>query len=129
MFTECIVVGLGGFLGSVLRYLMGFIPINETASFPINTFLINILGAIAISFIVFFITDIRFNSIDPSTLKNIILFLKVGVCGGFTTFSTFALETGDLIKNGNVELAFLYVLLSVIIGVSVIFLPELIFNR
>ena len=69
------------------------------------------------------------HDVNASTLKNIILFLKVGVCGGFTTFSTFALETGDLIKNGNIEMAFLYVLLSVVIGVTVIFIPEILYNN
>ena len=129
MLTELLVVGFGGFLGSVLRYLIGFIPINESTSFPINTFIINILGAILISFIAFYITNANFQDINPATLKNLVLFLKVGVCCGFTTFSTFALETGDLIKNGNVEMAFLYVLLSVVVGVTVIFLPEIIFNN
>lgn len=129
MITELIVVGLGGFIGSVLRYLIGFIPINESTAFPINTFIINILGAILISFIAFYITNVNIQHINPSTLKNVILFLKVGVCGGFTTFSTFALETGDLIKSGNIEMAFLYVLLSIVIGVTVIFLPEFMFNN
>lgn len=129
MLTELLVVGFGGFIGSVLRYLIGFIPINESTTFPVNTFIINILGAILISFIAFYITNANFQDINPSTLKNLILFLKVGVCGGFTTFSTFALETGDLIKNGNAEMAFLYVLLSVVVGVTVIFLPDLIFNN
>ena len=129
MLYECLIVGLGGFIGSVLRYLFGFIPIQESSIFPINTFIINILGALLISLIVFYITHNSFNQITSSNLKMIILFLKVGVCGGFTTFSTFALETGDLIKSGNVEIAFLYVLLSVILGVSVIFLPEIIYNR
>lgn len=129
MFFECLIVGLGGFVGSVLRYLVGFIPINESSSFPINTFIINIFGAILISFIAFYITHSTVDQINPSTLKSLILFLKVGVCGGFTTFSTFALETGDLIKSGNMEMAFLYVLLSVVIGVSVIFLPELIYSK
>lgn len=128
MIYECLMVGLGGFVGSVLRYLMGFIPIKESTMFPINTFIINILGAILISIIAFYINN-TLHDINASTLKNIILFLKVGVCGGFTTFSTFALETGDLIKNGNVEMAFLYVILSVVIGVSVIFLPDLLYNN
>ncbi|MBE6486116.1 MAG: fluoride efflux transporter CrcB [Methanosphaera stadtmanae] len=128
MFYECLSVGLGGFIGSVLRYLLGFLPIKESTTFPINTFIINILGAILISFIAFYITNNNLYNINPTTLKNIILFLKVGVCGGFTTFSTFALETGDLIRNGNIEIAFLYVLLSVVVGVTVIFLPELLFD-
>ena len=129
MFIECLLVGLGGFVGSVLRYLIGFLPIKESTTFPINTFIINILGALIISFIAFYITNNNLHDITPSTLKNLILFLKVGVCGGFTTFSTFALETGDLIKSGNIEMAFLYVLLSVVVGVSVIFLPEIIINN
>lgn len=129
MLYECLIVGFGGFVGSVLRYLMGFIPIHESSAFPINTFVINILGALLISLIAFYITHSSFNQINSSTLKMLILFLKVGVCGGFTTFSTFALETGDLIKAGNVEIAFLYVLLSVMIGVGVIFLPELIYSK
>ena len=52
------------------------------------------------------------------------LFLKVGVCGGFTTFSTFALESTELIKNGNGYIALMYMLGSVIVGVSVIFAIE-----
>lgn len=126
MIIECFIVGMGGFVGSILRYLIGFININETTTFPINTFIINLLGTILISLIAFYITNYAKGNIDASSLKYLILFLKVGVCGGFTTFSTFALETGGLIKAGNIEVAFIYVLLSVIMGVTVIFLPDLI---
>lgn len=122
MLLECLAVGLGGFIGSVLRYIIGLIPIQETNIFPINTFIINILGTVLISIIAFYITQ------NVNYDENLILFLKVGLCGGFTTFSTFALETGDLIKSGNAEIAFIYVLLSVIIGVTVIFIPELLVN-
>lgn len=128
MFLECLFVGLGGFVGSILRYLIGFIDFGDYNGFPVNTFIINILGALVISFIAFYMTRYSKTHFDASTLKFIVLFLKVGVCGGFTTFSTFALETGDLLKAGNVEVAFVYALLSVIIGVSVIFLPDLIFK-
>lgn len=129
MFIECLLVGLGGFVGSVLRYLMGFIPINESTAFPINTFIINVLGTVLISLIAFYITNYNVHDLNPTTLKTLILFLKVGVCGGFTTFSTFALETGELIKNGNAEIAFLYVILSVMVGVSIIFLPDILLNN
>lgn len=122
MIVKCLVVGLGGFIGSVLRYLIGLIPIQETYIFPLNTFIVNILGTVLISLIAFYVTK------NVSYDENIILFLKVGLCGGFTTFSTFALETGDLIKSGNTSIAFIYVLLSIIIGVSIIFLPDLLFN-
>lgn len=119
MLYECLIVGLGGFIGSVFRYLMGLIPINETGAFPFNTFFINVIGALVISFFAFYIT--KENPID----SNLILFIKVGICGGFTTFSTFALETGDLIKNGNTTIALIYALLSVIVCVFVMFLPDL----
>ena len=60
------------------------------------------------------------NSWNPQLL----LFLKAGLCGGFTTFSTFALETADLMKNGHNGMAFLYVVLSILAGIAVIFAVE-----
>lgn len=111
-------VGLGGCIGAVCRYLIGLIPMNETTSFPIKTFGINVIGCILIGVIT--VVAAKNSSLNPYVL----LFLKVGLCGGFTTFSTFALETVDLMKNGNVMMAFLYVLGSVLVGVGVIFAVE-----
>lgn len=113
-----IAVGLGGFVGAVCRYLMGLIPVNEVTQFPIKTFIINIIGCIVIGIIAVVAT--KNNTLNPRWL----LFLKVGVCGGFTTFSTFALESTELIKNGNGYIALMYMLGSVIVGVSVIFAIE-----
>ncbi len=111
-------VGLGGFVGATLRYLIGLIPVQEATAFPIKTLLINIVGCIAIGIIS--IAASKNHSINP----HLILFLKVGVCGGFTTFSTFALETATLLKNGNAFTALIYMLGSVLIGVAVIFAVE-----
>ena len=111
-------VGAGGFVGSVLRYLIGLFHVSEAMIFPAKTFIINIIGCLAIGVIA--ASAIRNIEMSPQ----MILFLKVGICGGFTTFSTFALETSDLIKAGHMGAAFLYVALSVIIGVAVIFAVE-----
>ena len=54
----------------------------------------------------------------------LILFLKTGVCGGFTTFSSFALETGTLIKTGNHPAALAYALLSLVLGILAVFAGE-----
>ncbi|WP_459537742.1 fluoride efflux transporter CrcB [Methanobrevibacter sp.] len=118
---KSMIVGLGGAIGSIIRFLIGLIPLNETTSFPINTFIVNVIGAIAIGFIVFYASE----NFD----ENWLLFLKVGICGGFTTFSTFAIETSALLKNGNPALAFLYVFLTVLVGVSAVFLPDLLSLR
>ena len=113
-----IAVGLGGFIGAVLRYLIGLIPVNEATAFPIKTFLINIIWCIAI--VIITVAASKNHTLNP----HLVLFLKVGVCGGFTTFSTFALETATLIKNGNAGIALLYMLGSALVGVGAIFAIE-----
>ena len=111
---ECLAVGLGGFVGAVCRYLIGLISVHETMLFPIKTFVINMIGCIVIGCIVVSVS--KHVSWNPQVL----LFMKVGVCGGFTTFSTFALETTDLIKGGHLGVAVSYILLSVLVGVGTI---------
>jgi len=117
---NCIFVGLGGFVGSILRYLVGLIPIKNPSGFPINTFLINVIGSLAIGVIACLAS--KNSNLD----SRLILFLKVGICGGFTTFSTFSLETAELIKNGSIALAVLYIVLSVSVGALFAFLPQLV---
>ena len=119
---NCLAVGLGGFVGAVLRYLISLIPIKNPGAFPINTFIINIAGAFAIGCIV--VATSKNENIDARAL----LFLKIGICGGFTTFSTFSLETAELIKSGSVVTAVIYVILSILIGVLAVMLPQLAFK-
>ncbi|MBQ0038726.1 MAG: fluoride efflux transporter CrcB [Clostridiales bacterium] len=111
---NCIFVGLGGFLGSVLRYLVGLIPLETAHGFPVKTLCINVAGAFAIGLIAALAA--REGQLDPRA----VLFWKVGVCGGFTTFSTFAYETGALTQNGNGAWAAAYVILSVALGVAAV---------
>lgn len=118
---ECLLVGLGGFLGSVLRYLIGLMYVNTDSGFPLKTFIINIFGA-------FIIGALSSIAIKYNVNSKAILFLKVGLCGGFTTFSTFALETQELLKNDRVGVAIIYVTLSVVIGVVAVILGENIFD-
>ncbi len=115
---DCIVVGAGGFIGAVCRYLIGLIPVKEGFVFPIKTFVINIIG----SFIIGVIAAAAAK--NPALNPRLVLFLKVGICGGFTTFSSFALETGGLIKDGNGYIGLLYAGLSVVCGLIAVFAGE-----
>ena len=112
---NCVFVGLGGLVGSVLRYLVSLVPLRHASGFPLVTLGINVLGAFMLGLIMALAG--RNAAIDPRTL----LFLKVGVCGGFTTFSTFALEAHSLLGAGKPMVALLYALLSVVLSVLAVF--------
>ena len=111
MFLNCVFVGLGGLVGSVLRYLVSFIPLRHESGFPLVTLGINVLGAFLLGLIM--AAAGKNPSLDPRAL----LFLKVGVCGGFTTFSTFAYETMALLNAGKPGAAALYMAASGALGV------------
>lgn len=122
---NCLLVGAGGALGAILRYLISLIPLSTQNKFlngffngfPLKTFFINILGCFLIGIVVALAQK---NSLNPK----LVLFLKVGLCGGFTTFSSFALETQDLLAKGSIFLALLYVILSLGMGVLAVFCAE-----
>ena len=112
---NCVFVGFGGLVGSVLRYLVSLVPLRHASGFPLVTLGINVLGAFVLGLIM--AAAGKSPSLDPRTL----LFLKVGVCGGFTTFSTFALEAHGLLSGGKPMVALLYMVLSVILCVFAIY--------
>lgn len=117
MMTGWMLAGAGGAVGAALRYLIGLLPMNPENGFPIKTLLINLAGSFTIGMIAALAAK---NAMNPK----LVVFLKAGVCGGFTTFSSFAFETQQLAQKGEGGLAFLYVLLSVLLGVSMVFLAE-----
>ncbi len=98
-------VALGGAVGAVARYAISLIPVKT--QFPVLTLATNLIGAILIGFIVG-IADKK-EEVSP----NMVLFWKTGVCGGFTTFSTFSLEAYKLFENKAYSLGGIYVVLSV----------------
>lgn len=101
---EFIFVALGGALGAMARYAMSLIQVKS--EFPVMTLITNILGAVLIGFIV----GLTSNREDIS--KNTVLFWKTGVCGGFTTFSTFSLEAFNMLDNKQYLAGSLYIILS-----------------
>ena len=115
---NCFLVGIGGFSGSVCRYLIGLLPIETGNGFPIKTLMINIVGSFLIC--LFTILATKNKELSPQ----VILMLKTGICGGFTTFSTFAFETSELISNGHTITSFIYVCASIILSVLAIFLAQ-----
>lgn len=115
---DCLAVGLGGFVGSVLRHLAGRLPLQSPEGFPYVTLMINVLGSFAIGLIA--AVAAKRADIDP----RLVLFLRVGLCGGFTTFSTFSSETFSLLRAGSYVGAAAYVLLSVLLGVLAVFLAH-----
>ncbi|MDD6449203.1 MAG: fluoride efflux transporter CrcB [Lachnospiraceae bacterium] len=114
---KCLIVAAGGAIGAVIRYLIGLLPMSPENGFPLKTFFINVVGCFLIG-IVAALADK--NAMDPE----LVLFIKVGICGGFTTFSSFALETEGLLAKGTMNVALAYVLLSLICGVLAIFAAE-----
>ena len=98
-------VGLGGAIGAMLRYAISLIPYK--GGFPLLTFVTNILGALLIGFIVGYASKRNVND-------SLMLFLKTGLCGGFTTFSTFSLEAYNLFADGSKILAVCYAVLSAV---------------
>ena len=100
--NHLLMIGLGGALGSICRYQLGrLLPqLTPVEEFPLGTFLVNILG----SFLLGLCVGITAQG-WPKALAGWIGFLSTGFCGGFTTFSTFQMETFQLLRSGRLVLA------------------------
>ena len=106
-----IAVFIGGGLGSVLRFLVNKIEIISENNFPYSTFTSNFLGCFILGLVLgYFIKNENPNSI-------LFLFLTVGLCGGFTTFSSFSNESLQLIQNGEILTFLAYLFSSLVVGI------------
>lgn len=120
MIKTLLLVGTGGFLGSISRFLASrFMQDNFPTAFPFGTFLVNVTGCFLIGLIYGF--SERSALLTPGWK----MFLAVGFCGGFTTFSTFANENLALLRDGEFYYFFLYTGLSVFLGIAATFIGVL----
>ncbi|MCL9808760.1 fluoride efflux transporter CrcB [Flavobacterium luminosum] len=117
-----IYIAIGGAIGSVLRYLTSIV-VGKWSTFPYGTFLANILGCLAIG--------LFFGFFEKNTLlsKELKFFLITGLCGGYTTFSSFSYENVQLLQNNQMGMAFLYTALSIMIGFLATWIGLLIATR
>ena len=106
-------VALGSAAGGVARYLLGgWIQQRSGGSFPIQTLLINVTGSFLLGFIQRYALETGAISPEVRTL------LKIGFCGGYTTFSTFSFETVRMLEDGDWRHGSLYIGLSVLLSVG-----------
>ncbi len=113
-----LLVGVGGAIGSMARYGMSVLVGRFwSGSFPLAILLINIIGSVLMGVLVGLMA--RFM---PHMANEIRLFIAVGVLGGFTTFSSFSLDTITLIERGELVQAILYVALSVVVCLAGLYL-------
>lgn len=113
-----LLVGLGGFLGSIARYKLSEFILHLAAQgrFPYGTLTVNILGCLVVGVLAGIAERYSIFSLDAR------LFLFTGLLGGFTTFSAFGLESIQLIKRGDLGITALYVSSSLVLGITAVWL-------
>jgi CrcB protein len=117
MLKNLLIIGSGGFIGSIARYLVSQLNLSVNfLSIPVGTFIVNISGC----FLIGFLTGVADKSMILSTEWR--LFLMVGICGGFTTFSAFANENLMLMHNGQIAAVIIYTALSIFLGFLAVYL-------
>jgi CrcB protein len=117
MIKSILLVGLGGAVGSMLRYLTSILINKYTNShFPWATFTVNILGC--------FLIGLLFGMLEKQQIasQNIKLLFITGFCGGYTTFSAFSIENVSLLQGQHSLVAFAYMAASIIAGLGAVWL-------
>jgi CrcB protein len=115
MLKTILLVGIGGAIGSVFRYITHWATTKYfQSSFPFSTFLVNIIGSLLIGLFIGYLGK-YFPENHP--LKFLLI---VGFCGGFTTFSSFALENYNLFQSNQQVTAYLYIISSIVLTITAV---------
>ena len=117
MLKQILLIGMGGFVGSVARFFVSKLNTRvDWFSIPIGTLTVNVLGSLLIGFL------IGISEKSPVLTVELRMFLMVGLCGGFTTFSSFSGENLTLLRNGQILPLLLYTGLSILLGFTAVYL-------
>ncbi|HCT93977.1 MAG: camphor resistance protein CrcB [Bacteroidetes bacterium GWE2_39_28] len=113
MLRTILFIGTGGFLGTVARFLISkFSQQMFQTTFPLGTMIVNLTGC--------FLLGVIYGLMERGEVfsSDVRLFLTVGFCGGFTTFSTFAFENANMLRDGNFTQVAFYTGISVLLGIA-----------
>jgi CrcB protein len=124
-FTSCLIVIVGGAIGTLARYLISVAALPLGQTLPWGTIGINILGSFVIG--LFGTLTIAHGRFPVS--ENVRLFVMIGICGGFTTFSSFSLQTLDLLRGGSFGRAAINVVGSVVLCIGAVAVGHLIASQ
>jgi protein CrcB len=115
--TSYLWIGLGGALGSIARAWLAVAVVRITGpQFPWGTILINVLG----SFVIGFFSTLTGSGSRFAVPADVRAFVMVGICGGFTTFSSFSLQTFELARDGRMAQALCNIVLSIVVCLLVV---------
>ncbi len=110
MIKNILLVGTGGALGSIARYLITCLFTHLAICSELAIFLVNIIGSFIIGLLI------------PASSNTLYLLMAVGFCGGFTTFSTFSVQAFQMLQSGQRLTSLIYILASVLISIAFVFL-------
>lgn len=115
-FSAVVIVMIGGALGTLARYVISVLAAPISGDLPWGTIIINIAG----SFVIGFFGTLTLASGRFPVSENLRLFVMIGLCGGFTTFSSFSLQTLDLMRSGAMTRAAINIVASVVLCVAAV---------